>query len=485
MRPSFAGRGGAVALFQVGLFAGVALLATLTTEIARADEDYIHCGAPGREIAIEACGRILSRNPAPSDDILAIAHYDRAVAVKDGGDAAAARRDLDASIKLKPLASAYFLRGVIAMDAQNHEAALRDYAAASRLEPSNVAILIDRALVLDSTGDLDGAAKALESVLKLEPGNATAINQRANLYAKLGRNDDAKRGWDRAAALDPQIAAVFKQNQRFVRVLVPPKYPLPFDAAAIGAGSRVALVVGNGQYQFAQPLANPGNDARLIAETLKSLGFDVKLEFDVDHDSLVAALAAFKPKAATADIAAIFYAGHGIQVAMGNTGENFILPVDAKIAALGDVDREGVAAAKLLAAMIGAQSRILFLDACRGDPFPNRSGEKALGETKNGTRHVSRGLAPLRVDNGVAGIDADGGTLVVFSTAANHEARDDALGAPDSPFSAALAKNVRLPGVEIKNVIVRVAQDVQNATGRTQTPFMSSSLTQEVYLAGH
>ena len=452
---------------------------------ATAGADDVSCGSPRTNISVDACTRILQRSSALSPDVLAIASYNRAVALKDKGDPAAARQDLNTSIRSKPLPDAFFLRGIIAMDAGNLDAALSDYDAALKLEPSKADVLVDKTLVLDRQGDHEGALKVIDRALRFEPGNATALNQRGNLYGKLGQSGNAEKDWARAAALDDLFAAYHAKKQRVVRVMVPAPMALPIERLDVRPGNRVALVIGNSSYPKA-PLANPANDARAVGAALKQLGFETSVVVNVSRMEFAAALETFASKAAKAQVAVLFYAGHGLQLAQGNTGENFVLPVDADIQTQTDVKRDAVPAADLLAAMNGAASRILVLDACRDNPFSQRlkTEPKASGDGRS--IDVGRGLARIPVaPNGQASSDYGGGSLVVFATAANQIASDGRRSAIDSPFSGALAKYLILPGLEIKTVIQKVTNDVVNVTGRRQTPYMSSSLISELYLAGH
>ncbi len=468
----------------VSRWAALALLGLLAAvSAAWAGPDDVRCGSPQSDLSVQACTRLLQRSPPLSPDALAIAAFNRAVALKDKGDPSAARQDLNTSIRSKPLVNAYFLRGIIAMDAGNLDAALADYDAALKLEPSKTEVLVDKALVLDQQGDVAGALKVIGAALRPEPGNATALNQRGNLYGKLGQAGKARADWAKAASLDDQFAAYFAKNQRIVRVIVPAPMALPLDRATVRPGSRVALVIGNASYRVGA-LANPANDARSVDAALRQLGFETSLAIDLDRQAFAAAVRDFAPKAAKAEVAMLYYAGHGLQVAQGNTGENYLLPVDADIQASADVQRDAIPASDLLAAMNGAPTRILVLDACRENPFSDRlKSSRPTGGARS--LEFGRGLGRLPASPvGQASGNQDSGTLVVFATAANQVASDGRPGLANSPFSAAFAKYLVSPGVEIKTVIQKVSSDVVSVTARRQSPFMSSSLLTEVYLAG-
>jgi len=235
-------------------------------------------------------------------------------------------------------------------------------------------------------------------------------------------------------------------------------------ASPAAAGSRLALVLGNGKYQNVPELGNPANDAQDLAQALRSVGFDVIEQRDATRDSMVKAVHDFSDRLAGADVALFFYAGHGLQM----NGENYLLPVDAKIQNPSDVRFNTINLTDIQQEMeSGGRTNIIILDACRNNPFA-----EALAH--NGRSVPSRGLGRL---------DAAGeGSLIVYSTQPNNVALDGA--GRNSPFTAALLKHVATPGLEVRQMISKVRGDVLQATNRQQTPWDSSSLVGDVYLAG-
>ena len=232
-------------------------------------------------------------------------------------------------------------------------------------------------------------------------------------------------------------------------------------AGAASAEPRVALVIGNSAYKGDLPaLPNPANDAKLMAATLKSVGFDVVEAEDASQDEMKKAIAAFSEKltAAGAEGTGIFfYAGHGVQVA----GENYLIPVDAKIKREAEVDLVAVSASTVLKQMEFANSavNIIILDACRNNP---------LGD---GARSMSRGLAKIET--------APRGSFIAYSTAPGSTAADgDGI---NSPYTKALAETITEPGLSIADVFQEVRTKVLASTGNAQTPWDSSSLTGRFY----
>jgi uncharacterized caspase-like protein len=231
--------------------------------------------------------------------------------------------------------------------------------------------------------------------------------------------------------------------------------------APAGAADRVALVVGNGAYRHASALPNPPNDAALMGRTLAGLGFDVIQVIDGDQRALLNALTQFGRAAQNADIALVFYAGHGVQVG----GRNWLLPIDVDVEASTDLPGQAVRAEDLLEIMdaSGARLKLVFLDACRNNPLP-----------RSLTRGTTRGLA--RLDAGTAG------TMIAFATAPGDVA-SDGTGA-NSPFTTALAHYIRQPGLEIRQMMGKVRGAVYDETGKRQLPWVNEALIGEFYFAG-
>jgi len=228
------------------------------------------------------------------------------------------------------------------------------------------------------------------------------------------------------------------------------------------AQQRVALVVGNGAYRAVPRLANPVADAEAVAAALRGAGFRTELVRDAGKDALEAALRRFGAAADGAELALFYFAGHGIQLG----GENHVLPVDARLAHVRDVDYELVGVPLVLRAMQGARARVLILDACRDNPMATQI--RGL----SATRSVGRGLA--RVET------VDLGTLIAFSTSPGSVALDGA--GRNSPFTEALVQHMATPGLEIRQLMTRVRRTVVEATGGQQVPWDNSSLITEVVL---
>jgi stage V sporulation protein SpoVS len=240
------------------------------------------------------------------------------------------------------------------------------------------------------------------------------------------------------------------------RTAPPAAAPLKSGAAPAASGTRIALVIGNSAYQNVPVLTNPSRDAGAVAAALRATGFKtVELKNDLGREALNDALHAFAAEADRADWAMVYYAGHGIEV----NGNNYLIPVDAKLAIDRDVEFEAIPLDRVMSAVGGARKlRLVLLDACRDDPFANRMRRSI------GTRSMGRGLAS---------VEPEAGTLVVFAGKAGQIALD---GEDNSPFVASLTQRMMTPGLEIRRLFDYVRDDVLATTQRQQQPFSYGSL---------
>ncbi|HLH90709.1 MAG TPA: caspase family protein [Xanthobacteraceae bacterium] len=224
------------------------------------------------------------------------------------------------------------------------------------------------------------------------------------------------------------------------------------------AEKRVALILGNSAYQNVPPLANPVNDSALIAARLTAAGFDV---VDSRHDLSALqtrrALRDFEDHARDADIAVVYYAGHGIEV----DGTNYLIPVDARLERDSDVYDEALSLDRVLVAVEPAKKlRLVILDACRDNPFA-RTMKRAVA-----SRGISAGLAKIE--------PTSPNTLIAYSAKAGSTAEDGS--GKDSPFTVALASHLTTPGLDVRKAFGFVRDDVLKATANRQEPFVYGSL---------
>ncbi len=220
---------------------------------------------------------------------------------------------------------------------------------------------------------------------------------------------------------------------------------------------RVALVIGNGRYQYLDQLPNPANDARAVAAALWGLGFEVIEVIDADLGQTLAAMTTFAGRLRPGMEALFYYAGHAVQ----RNGANFLLPVSARVTRATDIATQAIDAGAVVRIMdkAGARLNIVILDACRNNPFPG------------GIAEGSSGLAEMRGESAEM--------LIGYATAPGAVASDGA--GPHSPYTAALLKYLEQPGLEVGTLFRRVRAEVRQATKGEQIPWLSSSLEGEFF----
>lgn len=226
------------------------------------------------------------------------------------------------------------------------------------------------------------------------------------------------------------------------------------SAPTAAEARKVALVIGNSDYANTSRLANPVNDIKIIAASARQAGFDdVTIAADLSVNDFQKAMRDFRAKADGAEVAMVYFAGHGIEA----QGKNWLIPTDAQLKSDLDLPYEAINLDRLMESVSGAQIRMVVLDSCRNNPF-GRSW-------RSGTRAVV---------NGLAGVEADD-VLVIFAAAPGQTAADGTAG--NSPFATSLAKRLPQPDVPVQLLGGLIRDDVLAATGGSQRPFVSASIT--------
>ena len=229
-------------------------------------------------------------------------------------------------------------------------------------------------------------------------------------------------------------------------------------ATAAAADRRVALVIGNSTYKNASSLPNTINDSTAIANLFKSVGFEVVISrADLGVVDFKRAVREFLLTAENADIAVVYYAGHGVEIG----GTNYLVPVDAKLGRDYDVEDEAVALDRIIWALQSVKRlRLILLDACRDNPFPGKLRSAGIRSTMKG------GLAKIE--------DVSADTLVAYAAKAGSVSYDGDGG--NSPYATALIKHLAEPGLDIRIALGRVRDEVISMTGGRQEPFIYGSL---------
>jgi Tfp pilus assembly protein PilF len=406
----------------------------------------------------------------------AVAFFNRGLAFGQKGDFDRALADYDQAIHLNAsLSGAFINRGSIFIRKGNLDRAMADFNEALRLNPRNAPALADRGLVFRRQGQIDRAIADFSEAIRLDPAYSAAFTNRGLAYESKHDPVHARADFQAAVGLpakydNGQWAHDTAQARLAVLSAAPVKPDTPItgpqpnltSSPVIRAGSRLALVIGNGGYRNAPKLPNPANDARAVAKTLRDIDFQVIEATDLDRAGMEAALLQFLQRAPSAAVRLLFYAGHGLQVG----GNNYLVPVDAMVASKNAASFELIDIDRILKGLDDeVHSNIIILDACRDNPFETR-------------------IAPSRSTARSSGLIAyqsiGSGTLIAFATAPGNTAADGS--GMHSPFTTALLKHVGTPAIEVNQMFTRVRVDVAAATERKQIPWVNSSLLGEVYL---
>ena len=227
---------------------------------------------------------------------------------------------------------------------------------------------------------------------------------------------------------------------------------------ALAQQRRTALVIGNATYETG-PLRNPVNDATDMAALLQRLGFEVSSLKDAKLRAMEEAIEAFSQKLRKGGVGLFYFAGHGVQVA----GENYIVPIGARISREQDVRFETIQVGRILGGMedAGNEVNLIILDACRDNPFARsfRSGSQ-------------RGLAVSQ---------AVRGSLMAYATAPGKTAADG--NSRNGVYTQQLLRHMATPGMKVEDVFKRVRLSVEDATNGQQTPWETTSLRGDFYFA--
>jgi tetratricopeptide (TPR) repeat protein len=435
------------------------------------------------------------------DPSLAAPYNNRSLAWRDKGELDRALADSDEALRRDPKHTAvYANRGEIWRSKGDLVRALADQDQAIRLDPRSPLPFLARGNTLRYKGELDRALADYDQALRVTPDYIPALVGRGLVYEKQGNLVRARAEYEKALAsrsqfrgdvakssLDTARARLAAFDSGAPQPVIPPApskvtspYSIPTPALAVPAAAagiapavrRIALVIGNSGYKNVGALANPEHDAAAIAASLRSIGFAaVTFVNDATRDKLIDALRTFANEAEKSDWAMIYYAGHGLEM----NGVNYLIPVDARLAADRDVQFEAVPLDQVMTSVEAAHKlKLILLDACRDNPFAPQmrrtapppvpaTGPAAAGAV--GTRSIGKGLGEVKVA---------GATLVVYAAKHGQTALDGEGG--NSPFAVAVVQRLATPNVEINKLFRLVRDDVMEATAGRQEPYTYGSL---------
>jgi tetratricopeptide (TPR) repeat protein len=390
------------------------------------------------------------------------------------GDLDRAMVDLDKAISLvpdnlpvwqNPFSLIFLRRGDVWRYRGEFDRALLDYNEALRFAGGMTLVYTNRGITYERLRDFTRARMDFLKALSLPEFNSDS-SRSAQITARA-----------RLAALDsgveqPSIPAAPAKAANQTSIPTPTLASDVVKSTVAKQGRRVALVIGNSAYKNVPALTNPRKDSEAVAASLRNIGFEtVTLAVDVTREKLIDGLRAFANEAEKADWAMVYYAGHGIEV----NGQNYLIPVDARLAADRDVQFEAIPLEQVMASLEGAKKlKLVLLDACRDNPFapqmrktaaPDSVAAAATAGGKVRTRSIGRGLGEVKVQ---------GASLVVFAAKHGQTALDGEGG--NSPFAVAMVQRIATPGVEINKIFRLVRDDVMEATAGRQEPYTYGSL---------
>jgi tetratricopeptide (TPR) repeat protein len=393
----------------------------------------------------------------PSTSSLAyLAHADRGRVRTINKDFDGALADFAEADRINPAASLARLNRCLAYTVMGKfDQALADCNSVIEKAPKSHFAIVSRADAYQAKGDLDAALKDYNVVLGMNPNHVRAHTGRGQLFERKHDLAQARADYRSAAfALTPYDnfeTALARQIARERLAALTPQAP-----AAPSTVRRIALIIGNGAYKSVHQLDNPPRDARLVASALRDIGFQtVTLTSDLTRDKFFDVLHTFASEAEKSDWAVVYYAGHGFEIG----GVNYLVPVDAKLAADRDAETEAVALEQVIAAVGGARKvRLVMLDACRDNPFAPT---------------MQRTMELKLVDKGFSNIEPAAGFMVVYAAKHGETALDgDGV---DSPFATAVARDIKQPHVEVRKLFDLVRDDVWSASKHQQQPFTYGS----------
>ena len=338
----------------------------------------------------------------------------------------------------------YHNRGEAWSKKQNFDKAIADYSEAIKINPNSESF-VDRGLAWKGKNELDSAISDFKEAIRLNPNAEDAKEQ---LQLAVARKDK----------LLQSVGKVFLAN--------------PDTNKATKINKRVALVIGNGKYRMVNELENPVRDAQLIASTLKKMGFDsVSVHGDLNRQQMMSVLNDFETIAKNADWAAIYFAGHGIEIG----GVNYMVPIDAQPPMnMLSVSTQYINLEYFLKSVeVAKKMKLVILDACRDNPLAEKMRINSISRGLEGVQTLSSGS---RIGVGLGRVEPQPGTLVVYATKHGSVAMDG--DGQNSPFAEALVKRIiQKPSLEVRRLFDFVREDVFGSTNKQQQPFAYGSLS--------
>jgi tetratricopeptide (TPR) repeat protein len=381
------------------------------------------------------------------------------------GDMSRALTDLNRGLELVPLSmTGHVKRGDLYRYTGNFDAAIKDYQFILDAAPDYLPAIVGMGLTYERMGDLQRArdefqqAAASTSVMRFSDISKQAFETAQTRLLALN-----------SSQAEPKIPAISPASIHADAIPTPHVSPAVVSNPQVASVhlKKVALVIANSNYRNYGALKNPQHDGDLVAQSLRNIGFaKVTVVDDGTRDAVINALNSFAADAADADVAMIYYSGHGAEA----LGVNYLIPVDANLDGNEAIGKETVPITLAQNALSSAKKlKLIVLDACRNYPDSIRKAVQKEEATANAGPQSDqppsgRGLAPVSIQSG---------TLMVYAAKDGQVALDGE--GDNSPFATALVQRIATPGVEINKIFRLVRDDVMEATAGRQEPYTYGS----------
>lgn len=416
------------------------------------------------------------------DPRYAKAYANRSEAWRLKGDLDRSLADVDQAIALDPTDPLNYSRRADTLRYRgDYVQSLTEYDRALAITPDYIPAFTGRGLTYERMGDTAAARREFQKALASQSYLAHLDYSRDSLETARARIAALDSGAPLPVILPAPRKAESATSIPTPDVAAPVVAPSAVAATSARQGRRIALVIGNSTYRSVGVLRNPQHDAAAVATSLRNIGFEnVTIVIDATRQKLIDTLRTFAADARNCDWAVVYYAGHGVEL----NGVDYLVPVDARIVAEGDVPSQTVPLTEMIAAVEGARKlKLLLVDACRDNPFdtqastPSAPAVVASNASPDGDAHARSLSQSLGRERGLAQIKTDSGTLVFFAAKEGQTTLDG--DGDDSPFAVAVIQRIATPGVEINKLLRLVRDDVMEATAGRQEPAVYGSVPEQ------
>jgi tetratricopeptide (TPR) repeat protein len=387
------------------------------------------------------------------------------------GDMSRALTDLNRGVEIQSVNPAGFTRrGDLYRYTGNFDAAIKDYQKVLGWMPDYLPAMVGLGLTYERMGDLPRARAQFQ-----QAAGSTSVMRFTDISKEAFETAQARLLALNSSQAEPKIPALSPQSTQSDTIPTPHVSPavVPNPQTASANLKKVALVIANSAYRHVGALKNPKNDGDLVAQSLRNIGFaKVTVIDDGTRDTVINALQSFAADASDADLAMIYYSGHGAEA----LGVNYLIPIDANLDGDQAIGKETVPITLALNALNSAKKlKLIVLDACRNYPDSIRKAVLKEEATASAGAQSEQSPSARGFERGFATVNIQSGTLMVYAAKDGQVALDGE--GDNSPFASALVQRIATPGVEINKIFRLVRDDVMEATAGRQEPYTYGSVS--------